>query len=50
MISLSFTGKWYANIMQLFYKFFAKIAKYKIEKEGIRLKELKMKAAKTYMA
>jgi len=50
IIELSFTGKWYANIMQLFYKFFTKIARYKIEKEGIRLKELKMKAAETYMA
>jgi len=38
IIKLSFTGKWYANIMQLFYKVFAKIAEYNIERKGITVK------------
>jgi len=38
IISLSFTGKWYARLMQLFYKIFARIAEYKIERAGIPVK------------
>jgi len=38
LISLSVAGKWYANILQSFYKIFAKIAKYKVEKAGIPIK------------
>ena len=38
LISLSVAGKWYANVLQPFYKIFARIAKYKAEKAGIPIK------------
>ena len=38
LIDLSFAGKWYANILQSFYKLFARIAKYKAKKAGITIK------------
>jgi len=41
LISLSVAGKWYANIMQSFYKIFAKIAKYKAKQAGIPIKSYK---------
>ena len=38
LIDLSFAGKWYAGILQSFYKVFARIAKYKAKKAGITIK------------
>ena len=38
LIDLSFAGKWYAGILQSFYKVFARIAKYKTKKAGIAIK------------
>ena len=38
LIDLSFAGKWYADILQSFYKLFARIAKYKAKKAGITIK------------
>jgi hypothetical protein len=38
LIDLSFAGKWYADILQSFYKLFARITKYKAKKAGITIK------------
>ena len=38
LIDLSVAGKWYAGIMQSFYKLFARITKYKAKKTGITIK------------
>ena len=38
LIDLSVAGKWYASIMQSFYKIFARITKYKAKKAGITIK------------
>jgi radical SAM superfamily enzyme YgiQ (UPF0313 family) len=38
LIDLSVAGKGYANILQSFYKLFARIAKYKGKKAGITIK------------
>ena len=39
LISLSFAGKWYASLMQTFYRIFVKITEYKVERAGITVKE-----------
>jgi hypothetical protein len=38
LIDLSFSGKWYAQILQPFYRFFVRIARYKVKKAGLTIK------------
>jgi radical SAM superfamily enzyme YgiQ (UPF0313 family) len=39
LIDLSFAGKWYASILQQFYRFFVKLVGYKVKKAGISIQE-----------
>jgi len=39
LIDLSFAGKWYAGLLQSFYRVFVRIVKYKAKKAGIKLEE-----------